>query len=170
MTINERCEKAAEMVGGNSPSVVWCHLNDEGNLLEKLIPDSVQVAGSDSEEKREESFINFINGDIRVLVTKPKIAGFGLNLQHCSHMTIFPSHSWEQYYQSTRRLWRFGQKNRVKVDIISTQGEFAVLRNLQRKARAADKMFDNLIKYMDGFLKVQINRDHIKEMEVPGWL
>jgi hypothetical protein len=170
MTINERCEVAAEKVNGESPAVVWCHLNDEGNLLEKLIPDSVQVAGSDSEEKKEEAFINFVNGDIRVLVTKPKIAGFGLNLQHCSHMTTFPSHSWEQYYQSTRRLWRFGQKNQVTVDIITTQGEFAVLKNLQRKARAAEKMFDSLIAHMNNSLKIEINRNHIKETRVPSWL
>ena len=110
MTIQDRCEAVAEKINGNSAAVAWCHLNDEGDLLEKIIPDAVQVAGKDKEEKKEETFINFINGNIRVLVTKPKIAGFGLNMQHCSHMVTFPSHSWEQYYQSTRRFWRFGQK------------------------------------------------------------
>lgn len=170
LTINARCEMAAEKINHKHPAVVWCHLNDEGNLLEKLIPDCVQVSGSDKEEKKEEAFINFINGDVRVLVTKPKIAGFGLNLQHCSHMTTFPSHSWEQYYQSTRRLWRFGQKNPVKVDIITTQGEFAVLNNLQRKARAANKMFNSLIYYMNDALKVEIKRNHLMNIEVPKWL
>ena len=85
-------------------------------------------------------------------------------------MTTFPSHSWEQYYQSTRRLWRFGQKNPVKVDIITTQGEHAVLANLQRKAKQANKMFDSLIYYMNDALNIEIKRDHLMDMEVPQWL
>ncbi len=173
MTINERCESAAGKVNGEC-CVMWCHLNDEGDLLKKLVPDSVQVKGGAStlkeQEKREEIFINFINGNIRVLITKPKIAGFGLNLQHCSHMTTFPSHSWEQYYQSTRRLWRFGQIKPVTVDIITTKGEFAVLNNLKRKAKSADKMFDNLTKYMNNSQKIEIDNSHEKRMEVPKWL
>ena len=170
MTITERCESVAEKVNCHKVSVVWCHLNDEGNLLEKIIPGAVQVSGSDKEEKKEETFINFINGNIRVLVTKPKIAGFGLNLQHCSHMTTFPSHSWEQYYQSTRRLWRFGQKNPVTVDIITTAGESAVLKNLQRKAKAADEMFENLVRYMNNSQKINTNTNFGKKTEVPKWL
>ena len=170
MTITERCEAVAEKVNCKNPSVVWCHLNDEGNLLEKLIPGSVQVAGSDPERKKEQSFIDFIKGDIRVLVTKPKIAGFGLNLQHCAHMTTFPSHSWEQYYQSTRRLWRFGQKKPVKVDIITTKGEHAVLSNLQRKARQAERMFDNLVKYMNKSKKITDDNKDVGKVKVPKWL
>ena len=170
MTINERCEAVAEKINGNSAAVAWCHLNDEGDLLEKIIPDAVQVAGKDKEKKKEETFINFINGNIRVLVTKPKIAGFGLNMQHCSHMVTFPSHSWEQYYQSTRRFWRFGQKKPVVVDIITTKGEHAVLNNLKRKAESANKMFSELIKYMDEAQKIELKRDHIKRVEVPKWL
>ena len=170
MTITERCETVAEKVNCESSAVCWCHLNDEGDLLTKLIPGAVQVSGSDSEEKRERAFMGFINGDIRVLVTKPKIAGFGLNLQHCSHMTTFPSHSWEQYYQSTRRLWRFGQKEPVKVDIITTEGEHAVLANLQRKAKAADKMFTNLTKYMNDSKSININAFNKGKVDTPKWL
>jgi len=170
MTITERCEAAAEKVNGNHCAVVWCHLNDEGDLLQKIIPDSIQVSGKDPEGKREDIYKNFINGDIRVLVTKPKIAGFGLNLQHCSHMTTFPSHSWEQYYQSTRRLWRFGQKNTVTVDIITTAGEHAVLSNLQRKAKSAEKMFDNLIANMNNSKSISTLNMPQKTMEVPAWL
>jgi hypothetical protein len=170
MTITERCETVAELVNCNNSAVVWCHLNDEGNLLAKLISDSIQVSGSDSEEKKEAAFVNFINGNERVLITKPKIGGFGLNLQHCNHMTTFPSHSWEQYYQSTRRLWRFGQKRPVRVDIITTQGEFAVLKNLQRKARAADAMFSNLVKYANDSKNIVLSEKHEKKMETPQWL
>ena len=138
--------------------------------VKKLIPDSIEISGSDSESKKENGFIDFVKGNIRVLITKPKIGGFGLNFQHCSHMTTFPSHSWEQYYQSTRRLWRFGQKNPVKVDIITTEGEFAVLKNLQRKARNADKMFNSLIKYMNNSQKIESDDEFKKIIEVPKWL
>lgn len=99
-TIQERCEKASELVTKTKKSaLVWCHMNDEGDLLEDIIKDSVQISGKDSDDKKEEKFLGFINGDFRVLVTKPKIGAWGLNLQHCSHITFFPSHSYEQYYR-----------------------------------------------------------------------
>lgn len=168
-TVNERCEIAAEKLNGNSVAVAWCHLNDEGDLLEKLIPGSVQVKGSMSDDKKEEALLAFSDGDIRVLVTKPKIGCFGLNWQHCAHMTFFPSHSYEQYYQAVRRCWRFGQKNPVTVDIVSSEGEIGVLKNLQRKAAAADKMFDSIVGFMNDSMKVK--RIEFKEKErVPVWL
>jgi len=170
MTITERCEAAAEKINGNRSAVVWCHLNNEGDLLEKIIPGSVQVSGRDPEKKREEIYKDFIKGNIRVLVTKPKIAGFGLNMQHCHHMTTFPSHSWEQYYQSTRRLWRFGQKKPVTVDIITTAGEQSVLVNLQRKAASAEKMFDSLIANMNHSEGIAAVDSFKKKVEVPAWL
>jgi SNF2 family DNA or RNA helicase len=169
ITLHERCEKAAELVRNNGIALVWCYLNAEGDLLEQLIPDAVQVSGSDSDNKKEEALNAFSNGEIRVLITKPKIAGFGLNWQHCSHMTFFPSHSFEQYYQAVRRCWRFGQINPVKVDIITTKGGEGVLKNLQKKAQKADEMFSQLITYMDESLKVNISQFE-KQMEVPGWL
>lgn len=167
-TLTERCEEAASRVNGNA-IVLWCHLNDEGKLLEQIIPNAYQVSGSDSDEKKEERFLAFSNGEIQSLITKPKIGGFGLNWQHCSQMTFFPSHSFEQYYQSVRRCWRFGQKNPVTVDIITTEGEFAVLKNLQRKAKQADKMFTNLIAHMNNSLSIQ-KTEFDKKEEVPGWL
>lgn len=169
MTLKERCEAAASFVNGK-PIVLWCQLNDEGDLLEQIIPESKQVAGKDSDEKKEDIFFNFSRGNIKTLITKPKIGGFGLNWQHCSSMTFFPSHSFEQYYQGTRRCWRFGQKEPVTVDIITTEGEFAVLKNLQRKAIAADKIFSNLIKYMNDSLHIEQADDHIQEEVFPKWL
>lgn len=169
LTIEERCEKAAELVSKNGVAVVWCHFNAEGDLLEKLIPDSVQVSGSDSDDKKEEYLNAFSDGNVRVLITKPKIAGFGLNWQHCNHMTFFPSHSFEQYYQSVRRCWRFGQTRPVTVDIITTGGGEAVLKNLQKKADAADRMFSELVTYMNDSLKIE-KKLYDKEMEVPSWL
>lgn len=103
-TITQRCEKVASLVNDTGkPAIVWCHMNDEGDMIEKIIPDAVQVSGKDSDESKEEKFIAFSKGNIRVLITKPKIGAWGLNFQHCNHMTFFPSHSFEQYYQGVRR-------------------------------------------------------------------
>ena len=169
-TLKDRCEAVAEIVKTDKPVLVWCHLNDEGNYLKQLIPDAVQVSGSDSDESKEKKFLDFVNGGIRVLITKPKIGAWGLNFQHCSHITYFPSHSFEQYYQGVRRCWRFGQKKEVKVDIIVTEGEKAVLKNLRRKANQADVMFSHLIKQMNNALKIERDNNHIIKEEVPAWL
>jgi hypothetical protein len=169
-TINERCEKAAELSAGHDSSVLWCHLNKEGDLLEKLVPDCVQVCGSQSDEEKEEKLMAFLSGQAPKLVTKPMCAGFGLNLQHCAHMTFFPSHSYEQYYQSVRRCWRFGQTRTVTVDVVTTEGEAQVMKNLQRKADAADKMFSQLVAFMNDAIKVNRDNQFINRQELPAWL
>jgi len=169
-TIGERCEKLAELVNGTGqPAFVGCHLNDEGRLLAKLIPDAVEVSGNDSEEAKEEKLLAFASGKARVLVTKPKIGAWGLNFQHCNHVAIFPSHSYEQYYQFIRRCYRFGQKRKVKVDIIATEGDQGVLQNQQLKARKADAMFANLVTQMQNALGIE-RKQHTNEMELPAWL
>lgn len=170
-TIAERCEMAAQLINAHDrPAVAWCNLNEEGNRLAKLIRGAVQVSGSDSEQHKEETFAGFIRGDVRVLVTKPQIGGFGLNLQHCAHQTYFPSHSYEQYYQSVRRCWRFGQKNPVTVDMITTGGQENVLTNLQRKSEQASAMFDNLVSMMWRELHIEKRSPYTKKEEVPSWL
>lgn len=170
-TVQERCEKVAELVNKTGePALVWCHLNEEGDLLEDLIPDSVQVAGSDKESKKEERLEAFALGKARVLVTKPKIGAWGLNFQHCNHVTFFPSHSFEQYYQAVRRCWRFGQQRPVKVDIITTEGERGVMRNLQRKAEQTDAMFSRLVAEMNNSLAIARANNATKKMELPTWL
>lgn len=169
-TIDERCEMVAGLVDHDRPALVWCHLNDEGDRLERLIPDAVQVSGLDSDEAKEEKLIAFTRGEARVLVTKPRIAGWGLNFQHCSHVTFFPSHSFEQYYQGVRRCWRFGQQNPVTVDIVTTEGERRVLENLQNKARAADVMFSRLVEMMNDQLDIIRNDNFTEREEVPTWL
>jgi hypothetical protein len=169
-TIIERCEKVASLVDHDRPAFVLCHLNDEGDLMEKLIPDAVQVSGSDSDEVKEERLLGFADGKIRVLITKPKIGAHGLNFQHCNHITFFPSHSYEQYYQGVRRCWRFGQKRPVTVDIVLTEGERKVMLNLQRKAADADRMFDNLVAEMNNAEGINHINKIINSMEVPSWL
>jgi len=167
----ERCEEAAYKVNDTGKSAVcWCHLNKEADLIERLVPDALQISGSMSDELKEERFLAFTSGELRVLVIKPVIGSFGLNWQHCSHMTFFPSHSFEQYYQGVRRCWRFGQKNPVVVDCITTEGEQDVLANLKRKASAADVMFTALVEEMNSELKIKRSTEFTKETEVPQWL
>lgn len=170
-TVGERCQKVASLVNHTGqPALVWCHLNDEGDMLEELIPDAVQVSGSDSEEAKEERLTAFAEGKARVLITKPKIGAWGLNFQHCNHVTFFPSHSFEQYYQAVRRCWRFGQKRAVRVDIVTTEGERGVMRNLQRKAEQADAMFSRLVEEMNNALAIERTNNRTKKVEVPSWL
>lgn len=170
-TIDERCETVASIVNGKPhPALVWCHLNEEGNRLAKLIPDAVQVSGADTDEEKEEKFLSFAHGQSRVLVTKPKIGAWGLNFQHCSHITFFPSHSFEQYYQGIRRCWRFGQKRPVSVDIITTDGDAGILANLKRKATQADEMFSNLVAQMQNVLHINRPAAFTETEEVPSWL
>ena len=170
-TIDERCDKVAALVSDTKkPALVWCHFNVEGDKLAELIPDAEQVSGDDSDEAKEEKFLAFTSGDLRVLVTKPKIGAWGLNFQHCNHVTFFPSHSFEQYYQGVRRCWRFGQKNPVRVDIVTTEGEQSVLENLQRKAKAADKMFSALVDQMHHAIAMDRTQTFTAKQENPSWL
>lgn len=170
-TVQDRCEQVAAMVNGTGqPALVWCHLNEEGDLLEELIPDAIQVSGSDSDQQKEDRFLRFIDGDARVLITKPKIGAWGLNFQHCNHITYFPSHSFEQYYQSVRRCWRFGQKRPVTVDVVLTEGERRIMENLTRKARAAESMFSNLVNEMGQATGINRINPYTKKERLPSWL
>jgi hypothetical protein len=169
-TITERCEKVEELLRDADHAVAWCQLNAEGDLLTKLIRGAVQIKGGDSPESKEDSLLAFSRGDIRVLVTKPSIGGWGLNWQHCNRMTFFPSHSYEQYYQAVRRSWRFGQKRPVLVDIVTTEGGVNALKNLERKASQADKMFEALVAHMNEALSIQRTDSYDREVEVPNWL
>lgn len=170
-TVTERCERVASMVANTGqPALVWCHLNEEGDLLEQLIRDAVQVSGKDKDEVKERRLIDFAEGQSRVLITKPKIGAWGLNFQVCNHITYFPSHSFEQYYQSVRRCWRFGQKRPVTVDIILTEGERRIMENLHRKRQQAEQMFSNLVAEMNHSLDIQRKEYSTTPIELPSWL
>lgn len=170
-SIPERCAWVADHVNAhNRPALVWCHMNEEGDRLARLIPDAVQVSGSDSVEEKEAKLLAFAHGDARVLVTKPKIGAWGLNYQHCADVVTFPSHSFEQYYQSVRRCWRFGQSQPVQVDIVATEAERGVLANLKAKASKADAMFANLVREMSRALTVERAAYGTRAMETPSWL
>lgn len=169
-SLPDRCEEVARIVDTEKPAICWCHLNDEADLLEKIVVGAVQISGSDEDEEKEEKFLDFIQGKFRVLVTKSKIAGFGLNLQHCAHMTFFPSYSYEQYYQSVRRCWRFGQTQDVNVDIVTTEGDSGVLKRLQKKSEQADRMFASLVRLMNNSMQIGIGSYGEKQERIPAWL
>jgi len=157
-TLPDRVAKVAEMVNGSDePWVVWCELNAEGDLLESAIADAVQVSGADSDDTKRDRMLGFTAGKHRVLVTKPKIAGFGMNWQHCRNLAFVGlSHSWEQYYQAVRRCWRFGQIRDVNVHIVSTDIEAAVLKSIVKKQSAADDMASEMVSRMKGTMMEEI--------------
>lgn len=145
-SISERVKACAAMVNADrEPWVIWCDLNAEGDALRAAIPDAVEIRGADSIEEKERRLDAFAHGQIRVLVTKPSIAGFGLNWQHCARMAfVGVTDSFEAYYQAVRRCWRFGQKRQVNVHIFASEREGAVVANLKRKEHDAMAMADAL--------------------------
>jgi hypothetical protein len=170
-TIAERCERVAEILSdSSSPAVSWCNLNAEADQLVDILEDSEQISGSMSDDQKEDRLAAFSRGDIRVLVTKPRIGAFGLNWQHCSRMTFFPSHSFEQYYQGVRRCWRFGQKHKVEVSIVTSEAGEGVLKNLKRKSSQANKMFDRLVAHLNDPLLMKRSNPFTEKEDMPPWL
>ncbi len=169
-TLNERCEMVAKLVDHKESALAWCYLNDESKLLAKLIPGAVQVSGADSDERKEEIFEAFEAGQVRVIVSKPKIAGFGLNWQHCAHMTFFPSHSWEQRHQAIHRCWRFGQTRPVRVDDVVTDGMSDVLQRLDAKEIKVQTMFSRLVEQMNQAMAIERKSPFTREATSPSWL
>lgn len=141
-TAKERCEIAASLANETrDPAVVWCESNIESATLAKLIPDAVEVVGSDDPDEKEAKLDSFSRGESRVIVTKPSLAGFGLNWQHCNHVVFASiSYSFEGFYQAVRRSWRFGQTRPVNVDVVIASSEQGVWQSVQRKMRDHDGM------------------------------
>jgi superfamily II DNA or RNA helicase len=157
-TIAERVSDCAAIVNGtDEPFLIWCNLNAESEMLAHSIPKAMQVSGSDSNEKKESAMLGFTAGDHRVMVTKPSIAGFGMNWQHCSNMAFVGlSDSYEQFYQAVRRCWRFGQKKPVNVYVITAETEGAVVANIKRKERDANMMAENMVEHMKDLNKAAL--------------
>jgi hypothetical protein len=146
-TIKERCEKAVDLANGKT-SVYWCNFNDESSLLNEIDNDAIEIVGGMSIDKKEDILLGFAKGDIKRIITKPKMTSFGLNWQHCQHSVYFPTWSYEQYYQAVRRFWRFGQKKPVTIDIVVSDGQKRVLDALKyktEKAREFNKEIHNTI-------------------------
>lgn len=144
MTIENRCNKAVELSSHHDVSVYWCNFNDEGDLLEKLDKDAYQIKGPMDIDKKEEMLVSFSRGEIKKLITKPKITAFGLNWQHCNHTVYFPDWSYEKWYQATRRFWRFGQKREVTAERVLSDGQKRVIDAITYKTNKAIKLYDRL--------------------------
>lgn len=179
-SLEARVKLCAELVNNSREQwLLWCNLNDESAALAKAIPGAVEVSGSDLDRHKEQAPLDFIDGKTRVLVSKPVIFGFGMNFQNC-HNTAFVglSDSWEQVYQATRRVWRFGQMRPVQVHFITGELEGAVVRNIERKERQAAEMAEAMLNHMREINTAEIHGT-IRETEdykpkqqvrVPSWL
>ena len=180
-TLDQRVALAAELAAAepDEPWVFWCGLNKESAALTKSIPDAVEVSGSMKTEEKERRLMAFSRGEVRVLVTKASIAGHGMNWQHCARQAFVGiGHSYEQFYQATRRLWRFGQTRPVHTKIIISEREGPVLRNIERKQAAADEMMRGMIRNMADITRENLTRtgrtmtcySPTVDMVVPEWL
>lgn len=179
-SLEARCQYTANLVNNSDEQwVVWCDLNSESDMLHKLIPDSVEVKGSDTNEHKVDSFIGFQSGKIRVIVTKGSIAGYGLNWQNCHNMAFVGlSDSMETYYQSVRRCWRFGQDKPVNVHLVLAAKEGCVKANIERKQSDIQHMRDEMSKYTRDIMEKELKKTvrvvstyaPQKQMEIPDWL
>lgn len=178
-SVIERCEKAAEIARASDGCVVWCHLNSESELLSKLIPDSFEIKGADTDKHKTEGLVGFATGEIHRIITKPKIAGFGMNWQNTSDcIFVGLSDSWESFYQAIRRQWRYGQTKTVNVHIISADTEGAVIENIRRKDQQHEEMMNAMMDHMRDLIKKNVfgaeveKMDYFAEqkMEIPQWL
>lgn len=179
-TVEERCRLAADIVNAlDEPCAVWCNLNAESELLAKLIHGAVEVTGSDTPEHKASALIGFADGEVKALVSKPRIAGFGMNFQtsrHCVFVGL--SDSWESYYQAIRRQWRFGQTRTVHCHIVSADTEGAVVDNIRRKdqqhlelsAAMMDQMVDFMRREVFGAAIEKTDYAAEMDMELPGWM
>jgi hypothetical protein len=169
-TVDERCAKVADLLNNNQPAIAWCHYNEEGIALAKMIDGAVEVAGRHDDDYKEAALNDFALGNIRVLVSKPKIACWGMNYQHCGQMSFFPTFSFEQFYQGVRRCWRFGRKKPVTVHIVSAGGESRVMDGLSTKQEQAERMFASLVQHMNAATAMLGKDHHHANLELPSWL
>lgn len=178
-TTKKRVEIASELASGDDPVLIWCELNAEADAIHKAIPGAVQVAGSDDPETKADRLLAFSRGNTRALVTKAKIAGFGMNMQRCSKMIFLgASHSYEQTYQAVRRCWRFGQTRPVDVHIIRAETEGAIIANFRRKEADAERLAEEMVSRVRASMRMEIGgtskewnpyNPNIK-MTVPSWV
>lgn len=179
-TLNDRCRAAADLINSTDNGwVVWCNLNAEGEMLTRMVDGAVEVAGRHKDGVKESRMLDFAQGKIRRLVTKPSIAGHGMNWQVCSRAAFVGlNDSWEEFFQAVRRIWRFGQERSVEIHIFIEEREDPVLENIRRKDINARKMVDAMVHCMRDFTKTELTgsgRDVIdyrpeEEMRLPKWL
>ena len=173
-TLGPRVAAVAGLADSTQPVLIWCEYNDEGDAITKAIPGAVQVAGADSLDVKRDRLLGFSDGVHRVLVTKPSIAGFGMNWQHCNSMIfVGASHSFEQTYQAIRRCWRYGQKRPVDVHVIRSEQEAAIVDNYKRKEQDFLRMRVAMLEHAKNALQETerwVEYRPKQKMEVPSWL
>lgn len=168
-TIEKRCISAFEKTKDSNVSVYWVNLNDESKMLSQIDKYATEIRGEMSIDKKEEILSMFSSGEINKLITKPSMTSFGLNWQHCNHTVFFPTFSYEQYYQSIRRFWRFGQQNDVFVDLIVSDGQERIIQSLMAKKEKAIEMFEKLTKSSNSIYKIQ-QKQFNQEIQKPLFL
>lgn len=179
-SITQRVEVAANLVNNSDESwIVWCYLNDESDALSKSIKDNVEVRGSNTIDEKEHRILSFQHGSEHCLITKPSIAGFGMNFQK-SHNMIFVGldDSFEKYYQAVRRQYRFGQDKPVNAHIVLSDGEGAIKANIERKQEQHNEMTDQMVSFMREFMQKEVVGAMIEKtiyhaninMELPSWI
>ncbi|MSU01904.1 helicase-related protein [Tissierella pigra] len=179
-SLETRVAKVAEIVNSTDEQfVVWCDLNDESKALKNAIDKSVEVRGSDKPEHKIDTAMDFVDGKVENLVSKPSIFGFGMNWQHCNKMVFTGlSDSYEQYYQAIRRIYRYGQKREVDIYIVTSEAEGAVKDNIERKEKDAENMINEMVKHtqkilteeIHGTTKETIGYYPTEKMKLPEWL
>ncbi len=167
-TEEKRCEKAIDLAKDKT-SVYWCNTNNESSILKQSDKEAVEIIGSQSIERKEEILLAFAKGEIKRIITKAKMTSFGLNWQHCNHSVFFPTWSYEQYYQSIRRFWRFGQKSDVTIDVVVSDGQTRVLEALQQKTQKAIELHENLTKNVNSIF-IHKTKEFNKEIIKPKFL
>lgn len=175
LTLAQRCEKAAELAAHDRPVTVWCETNDESAALAKMIDGAVEVHGSLDPDEKERRLLGFVAGDFRVIVTKPKLAGFGVNWQHCAHAVFASiSFSYEQHYQAVRRSHRFGQSERVRNDIVISDTEATIWNAINVKSKKHDemkrRMADAMRSAQMGDVARRVVYDRPLDLAFPAWL
>lgn len=178
-TVDDRCQHAASITPPDGQFVWWCSLNSEAELLAKLIPGSVNLHGGMSDDKKESVIADFLDGKIRVLISKTSICGFGLNFQCCAATGFVGlTDSWEAFYQAVRRFWRFGQDSEVNCHIIASELEGATVANIKRKEADADRMAASMVLHMAdlsslavrGSIRDTPNYNPTQTVQLPGFI
>ena len=177
-SLDDRVNALSAIVNqSHEPWLVWCHMNAESDALGKSIDGAVTVSGSDSIEHKEESMDGFTDGDIPVLVSKPSICGYGMNWQHCHNVAFVGlDHSFESFYQSIRRCWRFGQTKPVNVHVFLSDVERPILDNIKRKEAQHNEMSARMVEHMREFMKRRVfgmqaeKSEYVRDVaEGQGW-
>lgn len=179
-SLQQRVNVAAELVNKSGDAwIVWCYLNDESEALKHAILDNVEVKGADKMDDKESRLLSFQHGEEHCLITKPSIAGFGMNFQHThNHVFVGLDDSFEKYYQAIRRQYRFGQKHQVNSHIVISDGEGAIKENIERKQNQHNEMTDQMVDHMREFMKKEVIGACIEKtaynpqlkMELPSWI